>query len=113
MRGGVDERPFESSEFDLRDQLFRRQRRLHAVVAVQQIPQRLVDPQRARDIALLGMDAHQVTAGLFVGGIEIDDGRRDLLFGAGGHMLRHQARTEASHQPVMDRLTFRQHPDPK
>jgi len=59
------------------------------------------------------MDAHQVTAGLFVGGIEIDDGRRDLFFGASGHMLRHQARAEASHQPVMDRLTFRQHPYPK
>ena len=59
------------------------------------------------------MHAHQVAAGLFVGGIEIDDRGRDFLFGAGGDILRHQPGIEASHQPVMDGLTLRQNPDPE
>ena len=55
-------------------------RRLHAVIAIQQIPQRLVDAQRAGHVALLGMHAHQMAAGLFVGRIEIGDGGCDFGF---------------------------------
>ncbi len=59
------------------------------------------------------MQAHQVAAGLFVGGIEIDDSSRNLVFCAGGDILRLQTGAKASHQPVMDRLAFGQNPDPK
>ena len=48
-----------------------------------------------------------------MGRIEIDDGRRDVVFGAGSDILRHKTGTEASHQPVMDGLAFREHPDSK
>src|SRR5271154_226444 len=44
-------RPLESAKFDIGDKVLCRKRRLHAVVLVQQIPQRLVDTERARDIA--------------------------------------------------------------
>ena len=43
-------RPFESPELDLRDEIFRRGRRLHAVVLVEQVPQRLIDAERAGDM---------------------------------------------------------------
>ena len=84
----IGRRALESAELDVRNEFFGRRRRLHAVVAVQQIPQRLVDAQRAGDIAFFGMRPHQMAAGLFVGRIEIDDGGRDPLFGVGGNVAR-------------------------
>jgi hypothetical protein len=106
-------RPFENAKFDLGHEFFGRRRRLHAIVPVQQIPERLVDAQRARHIALLGMHAHQMAAGFFVGGVKIDDRRRDIFFIARSDILRHQPGCEASHQPLLNRLALRQNPDPK
>ena len=106
-------RPFESAELDVGDEFFRHRRRLHAVIAIQQVPERLVDAQRTGHVALLRMDAHEMAAGLFVGRIEIGDGGCDFGFDVGGNVLRDQTGTEASHQPVMDGLTFRKYPDPE
>ena len=76
-------RPLEDAELDFRNEFLRRPGRLHAVVPVQQIPQRLVDAQCAGDVSLLGMGLHQIAAGLFVGRIEIGDGGGDLFPGLG------------------------------
>ena len=62
-----------------------------AVVAIQQIPERLVDAQRAGNIAFFGMRPHQIATGMFVGRIEIDDRGRNLLFGVDGNVGADQA----------------------
>jgi len=106
-------RPLESPELDISHERFCGRRWLHAIIAIQQIPQRLVDAQRARDVALFGVHSHQAAAGLLMGGIEIDDGGCNFVLALGVNMRRDQPRVEAAHQPVMDRLTFRKHPDPE
>src|SRR5258707_1276913 len=59
------------------------------------------------------MHLHQKARGFFVGRIEIDDRRRDILPRVGRDVCCNQSRAEASHQPVMDGLTFGKYPDPK
>ena len=54
-----------------------------------------------------------MAARLFMGRIEIDDGFRDLGFGAGSNIARDEASAKVAQQPVLDRLTLRKHPDPK
>src|SRR6185437_13269301 len=59
------------------------------------------------------MHSHQMAAGLFMGGIEIDDRRRDPVFRADGEVRGSQTNAETSHQPFMDRLALGKDPDAK
>src|SRR6201747_2814208 len=59
------------------------------------------------------MRQHQVATGMFMGRIEIDDRRRESLLGVARYVCADQPGFEASHQPLVDRLTLGQYPDPE
>jgi hypothetical protein len=79
-------------------------RRLAVVFLVQEVPQRLVDPERAGRVAVCRMVLHQDAAGALVG--RIDLGRRLPS-------RRVERALQAAREPLVQRLTLHEEPQPE
>ena len=98
---------------DIGDQLLGLDRGLHPVFFVEDVPQRLVDAQRAGQVTFFGARLHGVAARFLVGRIETDDGLCQLppVRRIEADIL--EAGLERAQDPVMEVLPLGQQPDAK
>jgi len=88
-------------------------RRLAVVFLVQEVPQRLVDPERAGRVAMCRMVLHQDAAGALVGGIEVQERGREVDLTRRLPVRRVERTLQAPREPLVQGLTLHEEPQPE